>query len=150
VVRFRRSRIEDVEALARIRAAEWGTEEYWRERIAGYLEGTSNPRQALATRAAFVAMDGETPVGFVAGHLTRRLGCNGEIEWIDVVASHRRTGVGSELLRIMAAWFVELRSTRVCVDPANAVARGFYAHNGAAALNAHWMFWPDIGNMPRV
>jgi hypothetical protein len=55
-------------ALSRIRAAEWETEAYWRDRISGYLEGTLNPQQALEPRALFVAIDGETVVGFVAGH----------------------------------------------------------------------------------
>jgi hypothetical protein len=48
----------------------------------------------------------------------------------------------------MAACFVEQSATRVCIDPANAAARGFYALNGASDLNAHWMVWPDIGTLP--
>jgi GNAT superfamily N-acetyltransferase len=149
VVHFRRAEKEDIPALARMRAAEWETEAYWQDRIASYLEGTSNPLQALEPRAVFVALDGEALVGFVAGHLTRRLGCTGELEWIDVVAPHRGKELGSALLRVMAAWFVEQKATHVCVDPGNAAARSFYARNGASALNAHWMVWLDIGKLLR-
>ena len=148
MVQFRRSQKEDIVALSRIRAAEWETEAYWRDRISGYLEGTSNPHHALEPRALFVAIDGETVVGFVAGHCTRRFGCTGELEWIEVAAPYRGKGVGSALLRLMAAWFVEQGATHVCIDPANDAARGFYALNGASDLNAHWMVWPDIGTLP--
>jgi GNAT superfamily N-acetyltransferase len=146
-VQFRRAEKEDIPALARIRAAEWETEAYWQDRISRYIEGTSNPQQALEPRAVFVALDGEAPVGLVAGHLTRRHGCTGELEWIDVVAPHRGKDLGSALLRVMAAWFVEQKATHVCVDPGNPSARRFYARSGATALNAHWMVWLDIGDL---
>jgi hypothetical protein len=38
----------------------------------------------LTERAAFVAIDDGDLVGFVAGHKTRRLGCDGELQWINV------------------------------------------------------------------
>ena len=147
MVQFRRAEKEDIPALARMRAAEWETEAYWQNRIAAYREGNSNPLQALEPRAVFVALDGEALVGFVAGHLTCRLVCTGELEWIDVVATHRSKALGSALLRVMAAWFVEQKAIHVCVDPGNATARSFYVRNGAIALNAHWMVWLDIGKL---
>jgi len=48
----------------------------------------------------------------------------------------------------MAARFVEQKATHVCVDPGNAAARSFYVRHGAIALNAHWMMWLDIGELP--
>jgi hypothetical protein len=61
----------DVPALARIRAAEWESEQYWLQRITGYLEGKLHPKGALAQRAVFVALENGVTVGFAAGHLTR-------------------------------------------------------------------------------
>lgn len=129
-----------------MRAADWGTEEYWQTRITGYMHRTLHPRDALAARELFVAEDdarGIAVVGFVAGHLTRRLGCSGELEWINVAAESRHAGVATELLRTIASWFAEVGAFRVCVDP-DADARGFYLELGAHALDDHWLIWEDI------
>ena len=132
--------------MARIRAREWGGLEYWRTRIAGYLEGEINPQRALAPRRCYVAVEESSVVGFVAGHLTRRYGCEGELEWINVIAERRGSGVASELLRRLAGWFVQQQAFRVCVDvdPSNTTARAFYTRHGAERLNAHWLVWNDI------
>jgi hypothetical protein len=55
--------------------------------------------------------------------------------------------VASGLLAELARWFVAQDARRVCIDvvPTNTVARGFYAHHGARALNPHWLVWDDIG-----
>ena len=143
---YRPSDPADVPALARIRAADWGTEEYWSARIAGYASGELHPREALKPRVIYVALEGNSVVGFIAGHLTRRYGCDGELEWIDVVPDCRRRGVASELLRRLAKWFAEQGTSRICVDvvPANQVARTFYTKHGAENLNPHWLVWRDI------
>jgi ribosomal protein S18 acetylase RimI-like enzyme len=132
--------------MAAIRAAEWETEEYWRLRISRYLSGESHPQHALLPRVSYVALEGASLVGFAAGHLTRRYGCDGELEWINVAAQCRGTGIASELLRWMAAWFVEQKALRVCIDvqPSNTVARRFYTRHGAEVLNPHWLVWNDI------
>ena len=132
-------------SMARIRARRWETEAYWIDRISRYLAGEHHPQHALATRAAFVAEEGTKIVGFVAGHRTRRYGCDGELEWIDVVEEQRRRGIAGSLLETMAAWFVEQNALRICVDvvPENAVARALYARHGAVPLNKHWMVWED-------
>jgi len=85
-------------------------------------------------------------VGFIAGHLRRRYGCDGELEWINVVPECRGTGIASGLLRLLAAWFVEQEASRICVDvdPANTAARRFYVRHGAEYLNEHWLVWNDI------
>lgn len=146
---IREATVADVPALAAIRARFWGTEEYWRERITGYLQRTLHPQLALPDRVIYFAMIGSDSVGLVAGHLTRRLGCNGELEWIDVVPERRRLGIASALLRKQAEWFVRQNATRVCVDVQsdNAVARSLYAKHCAMPLNPHWMVWNDIGDV---
>lgn len=114
------------------------------ERMLGYLAGDRHPQQALAPRAMWIAeLDGE-PIGYTAGHLTRRYGCDGELQWIYVVRDQRRTHVASELLRLLARWFVEQRALRICVDVGDEEARPFYRRSGAVDLNKHWMVWEDI------
>jgi ribosomal protein S18 acetylase RimI-like enzyme len=145
-VSYREAGEADVEQLARIRAIEWGSEQYWRERILGYLTGTLNPQRALAQRVVLVAAQDTRIVGFIAGHLTRRYDCDGEVEWINVIPEERRTGVAAELLRLLASWFAGQQARRICVDvdPENAPARAFYRRHGAQDLNPHWLAWPDI------
>jgi GNAT superfamily N-acetyltransferase len=146
---YREAVLADVPSLARIRAIEWESEQYWTERITGYMEGRLHPQKALAPRIVFIASEfvaseqGEI-IGFVAGHLTRRFDCEGELEWIDVIRERRGRGIGSEMVRILARWFAEQDARRVCVDPGNPSARQFYARLNAQNLNQHWMFWPDI------
>jgi len=144
-VLYRQAKLCDVAAMACIRAAERESEEYWRLRISAYLEGRHHPRLARASRVLYVASQSDTLVGFIAGHLTRRYACDGELQWIDVIGEHRRSGIASQLVRHLAAWFVQWGALRICVDvqPANNVARAFYARHGAETLNRHWV-WNDI------
>ena len=132
--------------MAELRAAEWETAPYWRERIHGYMTGTRHPRQALRPRTVVVAVEADRLVGFAAGHLTRRYGCDGELEWINVARDRRGTGLAAQLLSWMAGWFGLQQAVRVCVDvdPDNAPARAFYLRHGARPLNAHWLIWEDI------
>ncbi len=136
----------DVNAAAELRSQTWETVEFWRSRIPLYLSGEHSPRHALPPRAAFVAVDNGSIVGFIAGHLTRRYGCDGELQWIDVDRDHRGRGIAGELLKAMAGWFVAHSALRICVDvdPQNAPARAFYVKNGAQPLNPHWMVWEDV------
>src|SRR5579862_4601551 len=97
----------DIPAMAAIRAREWGTEAYWMDRIGSYLSVVLFPQQALPTRAAFAAVDGTELVGFVAGHLTRRFGCHGELQWINVAKESRGRGIADKLVATIGAWFVE-------------------------------------------
>ena len=126
-IALRPARDEDVPALARLRAATWGTEEYWCERISAYHRGERRPTDALEEGVLVVAEDQREIVGFIAGHRSTRFGCEGELEWIDVEATRRSTGVGGRLLAALAEWFASRGVRRVCVDvaPANARARAF-------------------------
>jgi GNAT superfamily N-acetyltransferase len=144
---FREAKLSDVSGMARLRAKDWGSEEYWCERIQLCLAAQLHPRQALAPRVGFVCVDGDEVVGLIAGHLTRRFGCDGELEWISVSLAYRGQKIGSGLLSRLAEWFVAQGARFICVDvdPANEPARRFYAANGAYDLKPHWMAWKDIG-----
>ena len=143
---YRLSQKSDLPAMARIRAQEWETEDYWRTRITRYLDGELHPQHALMLRVSYSALEGDSLVGFIAGHLTSRFACDGELEWINVIRERRGTAVAWELLRLLAAWFVAQSAFRICVDvdPANTTARHFYMKHGAEDLNPHWLVWNDI------
>jgi GNAT superfamily N-acetyltransferase len=100
----------------------------------------------LAPRAAFVGIDDGLVAGFIAGHLTERFGCAGELEWISIRPQYRRRGVASGLLRLIAGWFRDQGAGRICVDvaPSAVDARAFYSAPGAVELKPHWMIWEDI------
>jgi GNAT superfamily N-acetyltransferase len=144
-VNYRQAAVSDIPAMARMRAAEWESVDYWETRIAGYMAGSVHPHDALMPRVVYVAVDGDALVGFAAGHLTRRYACDGELEWIHVAQDRRRSGVASELLAVLARWFLTQKALRVCVDPGSLAARSFYARHGAKNLNQHWMVWENVG-----
>lgn len=149
---YRQAQTSDIPMMAEIRAADWGTEDYWRGRILRYLGNELHPKEALQPRVAFVCLEEERVVGFIAGHLTRRFGCNGELEWISVRPQYRNRAIASTLLSRLAEWFSGQGVRRVCVDvePSNHVARCFYACQGAKDLKPHWMVWEDIGTAVEI
>lgn len=144
--RYRQVSLEDVPAMAYVRSRERGEEAYWQYRIGDYLRREANPAQALPPRAAYVALFGDLIVGFVAGHLTQRLDCQGELQWINVLSEHRERGVAATLLRFLAGWFDSRRAARVCVDvhPNDRSARDFYLSQGAIPLERNWLVWENI------
>ena len=142
-IKYRRALPTDVPAMASIRAKEWGTEESWIHRISGYMQGRIHPGNALPLRVIFAATEGDEVVGFIAGHITTRFNCDGELEWINVLPNNRGKGIASGLLYLLAAWFVENKALKICVDPDDD-ARKFYSAHGATNLNQHWMVWNDI------
>jgi RimJ/RimL family protein N-acetyltransferase len=141
---YRKSIVSDINDMAKIRAAEWGTEEHWQQRITGYLNSQLHPHHALTARVCYVALKDATLIGFIAGHLSTRFNCDGELQWINVVKEQRGSGVALELLHLLAKWFAENEAQKICVDPGNEVARKFYLKHGTEALNNHWLFWRDI------
>jgi ribosomal protein S18 acetylase RimI-like enzyme len=145
-IQYKKADEKDIPAMSRLRCARWGTEEYWNARITGYMRGEVDPQQSFKSRILFVAVDGENVVGFIAGHLTRRNGCDGELQWIDVSLEYQRKGIAGGLLGLLAGWFIERNTLKICVDvdPDNLVAVKFYKRHGAEHLNKHWMFWKDI------
>lgn len=114
--------------------------------MVAYFEGRHHPQQALAPRTGYVAeVDGEV-VGYVAGHLTRRFGCDGEIQYLFVASALRRRGIARELLARLAEWFAGRGVSRVCVNVnlESPGARPFYLSLRATDINPYWMEWHDI------
>jgi len=103
-----------------------------------------HPQKALAPRIIYVAIKDDLIIGFIAGHLTERFECDGELEWINVITKERGKGVAPSLILVLAEWFRKQNAFKICVDPGDETARKFYAKNGAEKLNEHWMFWNDI------
>src|ERR1700733_14801497 len=58
-----------------------------------YFTGDHHPQQALLPRIGYVAIDGSEMAGYIAGHLTERLGCDGEIKYMFVAPAYRRRGL---------------------------------------------------------
>ena len=143
-VTYRLAKETDVSLVAGLRAAgeAGGASE---ERMAQYLAGEHHPQKALAPRAMYLAEASERPVGYIAGHLTKRYNCTGELQWIYVQQDHRGMGVADELLHLLAGWFVRQNATRVCVDVGDPSGRRFCEKHGAQVFNPYWMIWPDIG-----
>lgn len=144
VLTYERLTTADVLAIAALRDAdESGGASA--DRMARYLEGTHHPQFARRERAMWGARTAQRALaGYVAGHPTSRFDCQGELQWIYVTPAHRRLGVATGLLGVLARWFDAQQVCRVCVDVGNDAARAFYARHGAVPLNAHWMVWPDI------
>jgi GNAT superfamily N-acetyltransferase len=144
---FRLAEEQDLKALAAIRGADEAAESHWFNRISGYYNGTHHPQQALAPRVIIVATENTKIIGFIAGHLTRRYDCDGELQWIDTIAEYQRMGVATNLFRLLADWFIGHHAKRICVNCArdNLVAMSFYQKKGALPLNDYWLVWEDIG-----
>ena len=142
-VQYREGTEADLPIIAGI-LADWQTEEYWNRRVFGYYHQELHPQKALFARVIYVAIASDSIVGFIAGHLTERFGCDGELQWINVVPEFRGVGVATELLHLLAAWFANQNALFICVDPGNEQSRKFYRRRGAENLNEHWLAWKDI------
>jgi GNAT superfamily N-acetyltransferase len=130
-------------AIWALEKAEGGTSE---ERMVAYFDGELNPQKALAPRTIYLAEEGDVLLGYIAGHLTTRLACQGELEWLYVTPERRRSAVASGLMPSLASWFQQQKAPRVCVNVAqwNAPAINFYAIHGAEQMKPGWMVWSDF------
>jgi len=115
-------------------------------RMAAYLEGRHHPQHALLPRVAYLATAEALVVGYIAGHLTRRYACDGELQYLYVRPEYRRGGVASELVRLLGRWFSGQSARRICVnvEPDNAGGRAFYSRHGAVHMHPYWLVWSDI------
>lgn len=60
IATYREAEKSDIPAMARIRAAEWESEEYWDNRITAYSDGELHTQQALKPRIGYVACEEES------------------------------------------------------------------------------------------
>lgn len=145
-IRYRQAQGSDVPHMARIWGIEKGEGGTSEERMIAYFEGRLHPQKALLPRVIYVAEEANAMIGYIAGHLTQRYDCDGELEWIYVVPERRRGGIASGLMPHLAAWFRQQNAASVCVNVAGwtTVAIHFYAKHGAAPMKPGWMLWTDF------
>ena len=145
-VHIRAATSDDAEAMAQCRVSDpsAGPAD---PRVAAYFDHRHTPRLALGPRAGFVALDGDRIIGYVAGHLTKRYGYQGEVQYLFVAMEHRRQRVATALLEQLAFWFLQHDARRVCVDVNldSASAQPFYESVGARSFRPHWWGWEHIG-----
>src|SRR5207244_472536 len=51
-------------------------------RMTAYFNGRHHPQLALMPRTGYVALADEVVIGYIAGHLTTRHGCAGELQYL--------------------------------------------------------------------
>jgi ribosomal protein S18 acetylase RimI-like enzyme len=146
-INFREFADRDLLSLARLRSTSEHEIAFWQDRILKYLAGTHNPQKALSERVIYVAECNDLVVGFIAGQLTTRFDCQGELQWINISPEFQRKKLASKLVQLLAHWFIQRDAYKVCVDPGTEVAEQFYAANGASKLNEHWMYWENIAQV---
>ena len=145
-IRIREAQRSDIPHMAAIWGIEKGEGGTSEERMLAYFDGQLHPQHALPPRVIYVAHERNTMVGYIAGHLTRRFACDGELEWIYVSPQRRRSGIGSNLMLRLGEWFKEQHALTVCVNvaPANSPAIEFYIRHGAVEMNQPWLWWNDF------
>ncbi|MFC6644699.1 GNAT family N-acetyltransferase [Granulicella cerasi] len=138
----------DLAAMARLRGDQWGSPNEWEPRLTAYMIRQQTPPYGLEPRAFFVAVDDteNEVVGLIAGHLTTRFGCKGEIQWLDVDSRLRGQRIADKLLDAMFAWFRSQGAAKICVNvtPTNDSARTVFLRRDAEAMGTHWMVFNDI------
>lgn len=69
------------------------------------------------------------------------------MQYLFVAPAHRRQGVATELLRLLAKWFQEQGARKVCVALAHDTppeAQPFFESVGASPLKKNRYAWEDI------
>ncbi len=145
-ITYRVATQSDVAAMARLRERsswEGGTDE---ARMRLYLAGEHHPQHAQLPRVALLAEQDGILIGFIAGHLTTRFGCEGELQWILVDPAHRGSPAATGLLHHLTHWFAENNAHQICVnvEPDNHRARAFYQRHGARERDAYWLVWHEM------
>jgi len=144
--RYRQVTQADVDAMSELRSRSGWSGGASRDRMLAYFRGEHHPKQALLERVGYVADSDGVVTAFIAGHLTTRFGCAGELQWILVGPEARGLGVADTLWLLLKEWFQAHAVLSVCVnvEPENAHARAFYARQGAEVHACSWMIWRDL------
>jgi GNAT superfamily N-acetyltransferase len=146
-IRFREATATDAVDMARCHVAD-PANTVADSRMGAYFDGIHHPQQALPARVGYVAMIDDAIVGYIAGHRTTRHGCDGELQYLFVSPLHRRHGIATALLRLLANWFHSQSAQKVCValaDDSPTEAKPFLETVGASPLKKYWYVWEDIG-----
>ena len=108
-----------------------------------YMRKEHHPRDAKDPRIVYVSIINGEIVGFVAGHLTERLGLAGELQSIYVLPGHQQQGLGTQLVIALAKWFEKWNAKAVCVDHKGG-SEGFYIKLGARPNEHGWLVWDNF------
>ena len=108
-----------------------------------YMRKEHHPRDARDPRIAYVSIINGEIVGFVAGHLTERLGLEGELQSIYVLPEHQGHRLGTQLVVALAQWFKKWDAKEVCVDHKDG-SEGFYIKLGARFNDHGWLVWDNF------
>jgi GNAT superfamily N-acetyltransferase len=132
--------LNDLPAMCRLRAEYQGHLLEWEPRIAAYMIGQLTPAFGLEPRTVFLAVDDNEVVGLIAGHLSRRFHCQGEIYWLNVQADRRGHRIAGQLLAALFDWFAQQNAARICIEvpPSNDSARKLLARHNAEPLGPLW------------
>ncbi|RKU22632.1 hypothetical protein C6500_03800 [Candidatus Poribacteria bacterium] len=108
-----------------------------------YMRKEHHPRDAKYPRIVYIVIVNGEIVGFVAGHLTERLGLEGELQSIYVLPNHQGQGLGTQLVIALAKWFKKWDANEVCVDHKNG-SEDFYIKLGARLNDHGWLVWDNF------
>ena len=108
-----------------------------------YMRKEHHPRDAKDPRIVYIVSTNGEIVGFVAGHLTERLGLEGELQSIYVLPKHQGRGLGTQLVIALAQWFKKWNAKEVCVDHKDG-SEGFYIKLGAKFNDHGWLVWDNF------
>lgn len=134
--------LNDLPAMCRLRAEYQGHLLEWEPRIAAYIIGQLTPAFGLEPRAIFVAVDENNDVvGFIAGHLSKRFHCDGEIYWLNVQADRRGHRIADQLLAALFDWFTQHNAHKLCIEvpPSAESARKLLARHNAQPIGPLWL-----------
>ena len=108
-----------------------------------YIRKEHHPRDAKDPRIVYVSIINGEIVGFVAGHLTERLGLEGELQSIYVLPEHQGHGLGTQLVVMLVKWFKKWDATEICVDYKDG-SEDFYIKLGARFNDHGWLVWDNF------
>jgi hypothetical protein len=82
-----------------------------------HMERWDRHNHSLKPPVAFVALEGDSVVGYIVGHHTERYGCDGELQYIWVAIEHRGRRIATRLFQLLTHWIQgpgSVTSLRLC------------------------------------